>query len=403
MTLRTWRALLAPTGLVAALWIGCSADPVRLGVMVDGGSGGTFVPSQDASTDQDASLDVPEELMCIGTVCPYPYATCDAPGKPVYKCGTDLSRDQDNCGECGNACIAYPPLNMKSRCVGGRCELECTNRNDFIVTDNRDCNNLVDDGCEVDVLISNENCGACGNVCPQGQTCKKGMCGCPAGLTECQVGNTTICVDTQTDDYNCNGCGNVCEAPEGTCLPPSTKWGCVAGSCQIKCEYRRYDCNQDIGSLGCASDGCEIGGVGDERENCGGCGIKCKPNEECMLINGDGPFCTVPCGDTGQTLCPDGRCVDLLSAIDNCGFCGNYCPPAGPNQLRACHKGACALECADGFADCNADQSDGCETDLRSHPSNCGACGNECNMALGQPCVEGKCLMTSCDDPGAAR
>ncbi|MDF2694324.1 MAG: Tryptophan synthase alpha chain [Labilithrix sp.] len=388
--------------VVAVLWSGCSVDPVRLGEMADGG--GTFVPSPDAAADRDGSDAMSDVPMCIGTECPYPYTTCAASNKPVYKCGTDLSRDPDNCGECGNACVAYPPLNMKSMCIGGRCELECVNRNDFIVTDNRDCNNLVDDGCEVDVRISNENCGACGNVCPNGQTCRAGKCGCPPDKLECPLGAGTICVDPQTDDFNCNGCGNVCEPPRDACtqMPPQTKYGCVGGSCQMKCETRQFDCDGDIGTKGCASNGCEVGGLND-RENCGGCNIKCKPNEECMLINGDGPFCTVPCGDTGKTLCPDGKCVDLLSAIDSCGFCSNACPPAGPNQLRACHKGVCALECAEGFADCNADQSDGCETNLRAHPSHCGACGNECNIALGQPCVEGKCLMTACDDPGAAR
>ena len=400
MSVRNWRALLVPTVLVAALWSGCSVDPVRLGEMVDSG-GGSFVAPPDAATDGGADV-VSDELMCIGTLCPFPYATCVAPGKVVHKCGTDLSRDSENCGTCGNACVEYLPLNMKSRCIAGRCELECVNRNDFIVTDNRDCNNLVDDGCEVDVRISAENCGACGNVCPAGQSCRNGKCGCPSGKIECPMGLGTICVDPQTDDFNCGACGKVCGPPQDACLPmpPETKYGCVAGSCAMKCNSRRYDCNDDIGTKGCASDGCEVGGLND-RDNCGGCGIKCKPNEQCMLVNGEGPFCTVPCGDTGRTLCPDGKCVDLLSAIDSCGFCSNACPEAGPNQVRACHKGVCALECEEGFADCNADQSDGCETNLRSHPNHCGGCGNECNLALGQPCVEGKCLMTTCDEPGA--
>jgi hypothetical protein len=65
--------------------------------------------------------------------------------------------------------------------------------------------------------------------------------------------------------------------------------------------------------------------------------------------------------------------------------------------VRSCNKGICAYECATGFADCNGSSADGCETNLRTHAGNCGACGNACDVAAGQPCVEGKCLMTDCD------
>jgi hypothetical protein len=59
--------------------------------------------------------------------------------------------------------------------------------------------------------------------------------------------------------------------------------------------------------------------------------------------------------------------------------------------------GLCSRECVPGYADCNGDPADGCEVELKSNPANCGACGNQCNMGAGQPCVEGKCLMVECD------
>jgi hypothetical protein len=112
---------------------------------------------------------------------------------------------------------------------------------------------------------------------------------------------------------------------------------------------------------------------------------------------GNGPECAVPCARFGKTLCPGPRCVDLLNDPDACGACNAACRPAGPNQTRACEKGLCVYGCAPGFADCNGDPADGCETNLDAHPANCGACGHACDVAAGQPCVEGKCLTVPCD------
>lgn len=109
----------------------------------------------------------------------------------------------------------------------------------------------------------------------------------------------------------------------------------------------------------------------------------------------------VPCARFGKTRC-GAFCVDLLTDPNSCGSCDNFCPQGGPNQLRGCSKGLCTYECAPGFADCNGDPKDGCEVDLRIHQANCGACGNACNIALGQPCIEGVCLMVECE-AGVAR
>ena len=393
------RTLFVPVGLLAvwAMTNGCTVKEVRLGDVADGGD--IFSPSSDAGEDAPQSV-----LMCIGTECPPPYATCVTPGKPTYTCGTDLLRDPMNCGECGNECGTYPQLHMVSHCVNGGCALECFNPNPQFPTDWRDCNGVVDDGCEVDVLVSAKHCGSCGNECPNGQACNQGKCGCPKGWIECPfLFGTTKCVDPMTDDNNCKLCGIRCDEDDGACgtnRPPHTRYGCVGGECRnIKCEDRTVDCNGDVGT-GCGGDGCEVGVTAD-RDNCGGCGVRCKDGEECLNVDGNGLACVVPCEDTGFTYCPDERCRDLLNDVAACGRCGNECPMGGPNQIRACKKGLCLLECAPGFADCNQDQSDGCETDLNSHPHHCGACGNECNVAAGQPCVEGKCLMAPCGTPGA--
>jgi hypothetical protein len=377
---------------------GCSQASVRLGEEgPDGSAPVPFMPDKDASADGEGGGPSQELLACVGTECPAPFATCTSEDGPSYKCGTDLSHDPKNCGACGNECLVYEPIFMTSRCVQGVCELECRNE-PTIPMDRRNCNGEIDDGCEVDVFTDPNNCGACGKVCAAGEPCLEGKCGCPAPLIFCDG----KCVNPKTDDANCGGCGIVCEEPADACspMPPGAYHGCMGGTCgHLKCGTFSADCNNDLGPGKCDSDGCEAD-ISSDRNNCGGCGIVCKPGEEC-IDEGFGYECAVPCSRFGKIFCEsNGECVDLLTDVRNCGGCGNVCPLAGPNQIQLCTKGLCDLQCAPDFADCNGNAVDGCEVNLRVHPANCGSCGNRCDIAAGQPCVEGKCLMTTCDGTG---
>ena len=368
----------------------CADAEHDLGVVGPVEGGPRVFVGEDGSAADAAG---PAIAYCIGTECPPPWATCVSPSGPSYKCGTDLDRDPSNCGACGTVCPPFYALNMTSRCVSGACELECVNQTSD--TQWHDCNSLVDDGCETDVFADANSCGSCGNACPTGQPCIKGVCGCPGGTTFC----AGSCVDLKTSDANCGGCGVVCDAP-GACAdpPPNSYFGCFGGTCgKLKCAGLAADCDNDVGLRGCASDGCEVPDVVHDAKNCGGCGITCNASKgEVCLDEGAGPECAVPCARFGQSKCGDG-CADFLTNVNNCGSCGNVCPTAGDNEERTCAKGLCAFACADGFADCNGDRSDGCETDLRSNPASCGACGATCDLGAGQPCVEGKCLLTPCN------
>ena len=379
--------------VVSALVAVACTESVDMGEVRPASAPVFTAPPDGGDASLDAALPV---LSCIGTECPAPFATCISESGPSYKCGIDLMRDPDHCGACGNKCLTYKPLHMTSRCVDGACELECLNEpNPFDPADWRNCNGLVDDGCEINVLTDPKNCGGCGNACAPGVECIEGKCGCPTGQIAC-LGR---CVDPKTDDNHCGGCGIACEPPPGACdpMPNRAYYGCRNGACgALKCAARSADCNGDLATGQCNSDGCEVDDILSDRDHCGGCGIKCGPGEECV-DEGNGPECAVPCKRFGKTLCPGPNCVDLLNDVGSCGACGNARRPPGPNQTRACKKGLCVYDCAEGFADCNGDPSDGCETDLRVHPGNCGACGNACDIAAGQPCVKGKCLMTACD------
>lgn len=386
--LRRICAVVAILGVFAAACSSMNGDAVVLGDELDASPPPpTFTPR--AGEDAEASAPEPTEPLelCIATSCPWPLATC---GLDPYKCTTDLSLDINNCGECGLQCPSYPGRHLISHCAGGKCEFECS-----VDATVRffDCNGFVDDGCEAELKSDPENCGSCGHACAPGLHCHAGFCGCPAGQNECDG----KCVDLRIDSYNCGSCGTTCNPRVGSCSPrpPNTTWGCEGGECgQLVCMTPWEDCNGDLG-LSCAgSDGCETY-LGSDVANCGACGNHCKNDESCI----DGqcvPDSPSTCPD-GMALC-NGLCADLLNDSNNCGACSAPCNPNG-SDIVLCRKGMCRWECAPGRADC--DGISGCETNLMNDPTNCGVCGNRCDTAAGQPCIAGKCLMTTCDAGGA--
>lgn len=388
--------------LTAALVSACAATEVVIGedcadgFCVDAGPPPpSFTePPPDGGDGGPPALEPPPALLaCIGTECQFPYADCSQ--RPSFRCETNLMNDPANCGACGVSCEGFGGINMSASCVQGKCEFECMLKSDSMggPMDFRDCNGLLDDGCEVNISADPDNCGACGNVCADGQRCIKGKCGCPPGMLDCGH-----CVDPRFNDYSCGACGNACDwMPEGACdpMPDNTQYGCVMSECnKLKCRGGFRDCNGDL-HLGCASDGCETD-ISTDPNNCGGCGVVCGPDQECR-DDGYGPQCLDTCEKARLTACVDG-CRDLLSDAFNCGACMTSCPNPRANQVSSCTKGVCEMECLPGFADCNGDPSDGCEVDLTRHPAHCGACGDACDFAIGQPCIEGKCLMVECDD-----
>jgi len=194
---------------------------------------------------------------------------------------------------------------------------------------------------------------------------------CGSGLSLC----SGACSDTAHDPANCGGCGNACASR------PNTVPVCTAGSCGSLCNPSYGDCN---GSL---VDGCESSL--ESVSNCGACGRACAslPNASSTCVAGlCGYACNAGFGNCNTTTV-DG-CETSLSTPSNCGSCGNVCPGA-PNAAPTCSAGSCALVCGIGYADCNVDRTDGCETPITT-TSNCGACGRVC--AIGEICSSGACV-----------
>ncbi len=172
-----------------------------------------------------------------------------------------------------------------------------------------------------------------------------------------------------TDPAHCGACGNACPADQV----------CDQGECAAQCSGGLTDC-----SGGCFD-------IQIDVRHCGECDLPCAvPN----AINGcQGGSCTVSGCETGFADCNelpvDGCEIDIKTDPDHCGECGQVCS-GFPNAVPICRNGACAMgACEPGFGNCNGSSFDGCETEIDSNTSNCGACGMACEVW--EFCVAGSC------------
>ncbi len=182
------------------------------------------------------------------------------------------------------------------------------------------------------------DCGACGVKCApghaKGATCKSGRCDykeCTAGWSDCDGNTVNGCEsDLQADTENCGVCGNSCKTAG---VEHVSGIACLKGKCDYAgCAPLFADCDNDRGN------GCET----------------------------------------------------PANTLTDCAGCGNVC--GGPNTIApSCVTGKCAfVSCVSGFADCDGDAKNGCESNLDNDVHNCSACGKSCNVKE-EACHKGKC------------
>ncbi len=236
-------------------------------------------------------------------------------------------------------------------------------------------------GCKDDADCPGSDGGAtkplcCNHLCTDGYV-DNASCGTCGNA--CGQGNTCCegsCADVTKDLANCGGCGRACTGAHAMLQCSNSTCGIVS------CTQGFADCNKN------PADGCEVSITGDSK-NCGACGMVCNiPNVAESCVNGQCQ--STPClpGFADCDGNPQNGCeTNTNGDPNNCGGCGTVCNI--PNAQAACVVGACLIaQCNFGFGNCDGNAQNGCETSVANDPQNCGACS--------QPCVSGPNAMAIC-------
>ncbi|MBQ9818027.1 MAG: hypothetical protein IJM59_11280 [Proteobacteria bacterium] len=276
----------------------------------------------------------------------------------------------------------------------------------------------------VDIRFDHRFCGEDLVTCKADEMCLDGTCQ-PISKTECEVDGRTLCENRciNFEENHMDGCSRCMSGWCSTELQVktagcNTKAGIGLNNCRI-CLYNEDEqigtkCN-DIYSR-CVDNDCACA-FGEEKlsvhdevssnhvmcvnmnnyqlETCTGSacpnGFKCR-NGWGDCIDGDK---TTPSGvsdgklgvDGCETNVHEGQIVDAHT-INNCGACGTVCAPAHVDSAN-CSQGICSYrQCEAGYADCDGNTANGCESLLASDANNCGICGKSCS--------EGGCQNSTC-------
>lgn len=104
-------------------------------------------------------------LACAIAACNHGYLDCDKLDSDG--CEVDSQIDIGNCGLCGTVCA--DEAHSEPLCLNGVCKLRCD-------LGYADCDSKYSNGCEAQLGVDAQNCGACGTQCSSSQACADGGC-----------------------------------------------------------------------------------------------------------------------------------------------------------------------------------------------------------------------------------
>lgn len=251
-----------------------------------------------------------------------------------------------------------------------------------------DCDGDPANGCEANLLTDVDHCGSCSIQCNSDHAevaCVSGECkisACDQSFDDCDKSASNGCeVDLTSSAAHCGTCDTSCQIAHA--VPK-----CDSSACAIDtCAAGWGDCNQDL------ADGCETYVQGDSTDHCGACDTPCLP------VGNSTPVCAAGvCGfacksgyDDCDQVASNGCETDIFKNLASCGACGNECSAA--NGQPSCNGGNCSIVCDASYDDCNSDVADGCEAPLQTDVAHCGNCQTACVAPDGADatCVSGQC------------
>ncbi|MEI8255124.1 MAG: hypothetical protein WCJ30_05565, partial [Deltaproteobacteria bacterium] len=215
---------------------------------------------------------------------------------------------------------------------------------------------------------------------------------CHTGFADCDGNPASGCeANLTTDPARCGACGTVCGFAHAGA-------GCAGGACTIGA------CSPGYGNCdGSSANGCETV-ISIDPGHCGACSTVCSPtqyaNAGTVCLTG---ACSLGACAAGFANCDgnsaNGCETNLVSDAGNCGRCGGVCALAHVSAV--CTAGACAIgSCAAGWGNCDGLSATGCEASVVADASNCGACGVTCSPSLfphaGAVCAGSACTLGAC-------
>jgi hypothetical protein len=383
------RSWLTPFTAVFALVLnGCAAENNTAGSQVRVHDDASPDAPLDATLDR-AGVDAPSDV----TPARPDIASADTVSADVAPpCQSDRDCASGSARVCDPTSHACVECSTDAHCAAGR---RCVRNQCFAGCDpDHPCaagQSCCEPGMCVNPQVDVNHCGACGRVCriANGTAgCAESQCtvaACNAGFGDCDASAANGCeTPTASNVLHCGGCGRICSSG------PHANPVCSAGACQVICDEGWADCD------GNPSNGCEVDRANDPS-NCGGCGAPAPMRDNAV------PTCRMGVGSftcrPGYADCDQDAangCEADLNATASCGACGRACEIA--HATTRCASGACAIAaCHEGFADCDGDASNGCETDVRVSASHCGRCGHVFSTAGGTAtCRGGACGIAAC-------
>ena len=313
---------------------------------------------------------------CSLGACSGGFGNCD--GNVANGCEAPLTT-LTNCAACATPCSFS---NGSASCSTGTCALSgCS-------SGFGNCDLVSSNGCETS-LHTLTDCASCGTACSfanAGASCSTGACtlgSCTSGYADCDAIASNGCETSLRTLTDCAACGTACSLAHAVA-------SCASGSCNLSsCAAGYGNCN---GSTG---DGCEI--QLNTLANCGGCGTACNLANATSSC-GTGTCAIVSC-NAGFANC-DGivanGCETSTRTLTDCGTCGTACTVM--SGTPTCATGTCQVSsCGAGFADCDGNPGNGCETSTRTL-TNCGSCGTACSLSNATPtCSTGTCAISTCN------